>query len=51
MEEIYNWFRSLWVVWLMGIFVGIIIWTYWPARRARLRSHADIPFHEDDTGT
>jgi cbb3-type cytochrome oxidase subunit 3 len=26
--------RSYWIVWVMLLFVGMIVWVYWPKRRA-----------------
>ena len=48
MAEFYAWLKSLWVVWLIAIFVGIIVWAYWPKRKAEMDDHAKIPFREDD---
>ncbi len=48
MEEVYGFFTRLWLVWLVAIFVGIVVWVYWPSRRRRqqMRDHAEIPFRE-----
>jgi cytochrome c oxidase cbb3-type subunit 4 len=48
MAEFYAWLKSLWVVWLIVIFVGIVVWAYWPKRKAEMDDHAKIPFREDD---
>lgn len=50
MEELSQFLRSFWVVWLMAIFVGIVAWVYWPSRRRkrRMQDHANIPFREDE---
>ncbi len=49
MEEFYQFLRSLWVLWLMAIFLGIVAWVYWPSRRRkkRLQDHANIPFRDE----
>ena len=47
MEAFYAFVRSLWVVWLMLIFVGVLAWAYWPSRRRRLQAHANIPLEDD----
>ncbi len=48
MGEFYTWLRSLWVVWLMAIFVGIVAWAYWPRRKTELDAHGRIPLRDDD---
>ena len=30
MQEFYATLKSLWVVWFMALFVGIVVWAYWP---------------------
>jgi len=49
MTELWADLRSLWVLWLMLLFVGIVAWVYWPSRRrrAQMQDHANIPFRED----
>lgn len=47
MEEIYRFLASLWVVWLMLLFVGIVAWVYWPSRKSRLEAHGRIPLEDD----
>ncbi len=39
-----------WVVWLMAVFIGIVVWTFWPSRKRseQMRDHAQIPFREDE---
>lgn len=41
---------EFWGLWLMLLFLGIVVWTFWPSRRrsAEMRDHAMIPFREDD---
>lgn len=50
MLELGQLLRDLWGAWLMLIFLGIVVWAYWPGRRRRrqMRDHADIPFRNDD---
>ena len=38
LDAIYQFVRSLWVVWLMAIFLGIVAWVLWPGRKKRLES-------------
>ena len=47
-EEIYAVIRSLWVVWLLVLFVGIVAWAYWPSRKRRMEEDARIPLRDDD---
>jgi len=48
MVEIAEFLRSLWALWLMAIFLGIIAWVYWPRRRKKLERHGRIPFDDHD---
>ena len=38
---------SLWVIWLMLIFVGIAAWAFWPRNRKRFERDAEIPLRDD----
>ena len=46
MMQLYSILSSLWVVWFMALFTGIVIWALWPTHRDRLESHGQIPFKE-----
>ena len=46
-DGLYEWLRSLWVVWLMILFVGIVVWVYWPKRKRELEDHGRIPLRDD----
>jgi cytochrome c oxidase cbb3-type subunit 4 len=48
MGAIYEWLRSLWVVWLMAVFIGIVAWVYWPKRKREMEEHGRIPLRDDD---
>ena len=48
-DEFYRLVRSLWVVWLLLVFVGIIVWVMWPRRKKELEEQAMIPFKDDDS--
>lgn len=41
---------DLWSLWLMILFLGIVVWAFWPSRRRseEMRDHAMIPFREDE---
>lgn len=51
LTELYTAARSLWVVWLMILFIGIIWWVYRPKNRRRFEEASKIPLREDDGGT
>ncbi|MDE0706112.1 MAG: cbb3-type cytochrome c oxidase subunit 3 [Rhodospirillaceae bacterium] len=48
MEDFTAFFRSAWVVWMMALFVGIVVWVLWPSNRERFRRAARIPLSEDE---
>ena len=48
MEDFTAFFRSAWVVWMMALFVGIVVWVLWPSNRERFRRASRIPLAEDD---
>jgi cytochrome c oxidase cbb3-type subunit IV len=45
--ELYPMLRSLWVVWFMAVFIGIVAWVFWPSRKAEFDRHARIPLNDD----
>ena len=47
MDAVYETLRSLWVVWLMALFIGIVAWVYWPKRKRKMEEHAQIPLKDD----
>ena len=48
LEELVACARSLWVVWLMLIFLGIVFWAFRPKNKRRFESYGRIPFREDE---
>ena len=48
MDQFFEFVRSLWVVWLMAIFIGIVAWAFWPSNKKRLEAHGRIPLDDDD---
>jgi cytochrome c oxidase cbb3-type subunit 4 len=42
--------KQFWVVWMMVLFVGIVVWVFWPSRRKRMEDDGRIPFR-DEGGT
>lgn len=47
MAEAYAFLKSLWTVWLVLLFVGIVAWVYWPGQRKKMEAHARIPLEDD----
>jgi cytochrome c oxidase cbb3-type subunit 4 len=48
LQAVWEVFRSLWVVWLMILFAGIVFWAYRPKNKKRFEENARIPFKDDD---
>ena len=46
MMQLYSILSSLWVVWFMALFTGIVVWALWPSRRSRLEGYSRIPFRD-----
>ena len=40
--------KSFWIVLMVGVFVSIVAWAYWPRRKSVLQAHAAIPFRDQD---
>lgn len=47
MESVLSWVYSLWLLWLVLLFVGIVAWVFWPGRKRKLERHGRIPLDED----
>lgn len=47
LDSIFELVRSLWVVWLMAIFIAIVAWAFWPRNKAKLEAHGRIPLDDD----
>ena len=47
LNEWIGWARSLWVLWLMLLFVVIVAWVYRPGNRKRFEKNAKIPLEDD----
>lgn len=47
MDDLIGNARSLWTVWMFGLFVAIVAWAFWPKNRKRLEAHASIPLKND----
>lgn len=49
MAEFYAALKALWVVWLMGVFLAIAVWAYWPKNKPRFEAHGRIPLDDERT--
>lgn len=47
-QSIYPLLRSVWVVWFMLLFIGIVAWAFWPSRRRKLEDLGRIPLRGDE---
>lgn len=47
LEATYGLLREFWVVWMVLLFVGIVIWAYWPKHKRRMEEHGRIPFKDE----
>lgn len=45
--DLYQLAGQLWVVWLVLLFAGIMVWTFLPRNQDRLKSYADLPLNDD----
>lgn len=50
MNDLVEFFRSIWGLWLMGLFVAIVAWAFWPRNRKKFSDAAEIPLRDDDEG-
>jgi cytochrome c oxidase cbb3-type subunit 4 len=37
---------GLWIVWGIGLFLGICVWAFYPSNKDRFYSDAQIPFKD-----
>lgn len=47
-NELSEFMRPIWVVWLFLMFLGIIAWAFWPRRQDEMNAHAQIPLRDED---
>ena len=40
--------RSIWGLWLMIVFLGIVFYAFRPRNRKRLEGYGDIPLRDED---
>lgn len=48
LEGIVEFLRSLWGLWLMIFFLGIVFYAFRPKNKGRLESYGDIPLKDDE---
>ncbi|MBW7851793.1 MAG: cbb3-type cytochrome c oxidase subunit 3 [Rhodospirillales bacterium] len=48
LQELVDFLRSLWGLWLMIFFLGIVFYAFRPKNKKRLESYGDIPLRDDD---
>jgi len=48
LDAIREFFASVWGLWLMAVFVGIVIWAFWPRNRERFEDASRIPLRDDE---
>ena len=47
-DTINNILRPFWGLWVMGLFIGIVVWAYWPKNRSKIESYGQIPLKDDE---
>jgi len=50
LETIYEIARSTWVVWMILLFGGIVLWAYLPRNKKRFEEDANIIFKDEGNG-
>ncbi len=50
LQDIYEIARSTWVVWLVLLFGGIVLWAYLPRNKKRFEDDANIIFKDENNG-
>jgi cytochrome c oxidase cbb3-type subunit 4 len=48
MEDVYALLTELWLVWLLLLFIGIVVWVFWPGHKRRLERHGRIPLDDGE---
>ena len=50
MADFYYWTKQLWQVWGVVVFLSLMLWALWPARKAEMDRCARIPLDDEETG-
>lgn len=45
---IWEWAKTLWLVWLILVFVGIVFWVYRPKNKQKFEDASRIPFRDEN---
>ncbi len=48
LTAVWEFARSLWVLWLMILFFGAVFWAFRPKNRERFEADALIPFKDEN---
>ena len=47
-DKIVDILRAFWGLWVMGFFLGIVLWAYWPTNKTRIEAYAQIPLRDEE---
>lgn len=47
LSGVFEWVRSLWLVWLVVLFALVVWWAYRPKNKKRFEEDAMIPFKDE----
>lgn len=47
MDAVVDFMRSIWGLWLMMLFLGIVVWAYRPKNKQAFEEAAEIPLNDD----
>ena len=48
MDTLLPFLKQFWLVWTFLLFVGIVVWVYWPSRKSTMEDNARIPFRDEE---
>ncbi|MBT4932388.1 MAG: cbb3-type cytochrome c oxidase subunit 3 [Rhodospirillaceae bacterium] len=50
LETLYELARSTWVIWMVMLFSGIVLWAFLPRNKERFEDDAKIIFKDESNG-
>jgi cytochrome c oxidase cbb3-type subunit IV len=50
LQSLYEMAGSSWVLWMMALFLGIVLWAFLPRNKGRFEEDANIIFHDEENG-
>ena len=50
LSGVFEWVRSLWLVWLVVLFALVVWWAYRPKNKKRFEEDALMPFKDEGEG-